>query len=40
LLINKDVTITNDAFTHQYVFISNPDGTFEIKVDGKSKKKR
>jgi len=38
LLINKDVTVTNDEYTHQYVFISNPDGTFVIKVDGKSKK--
>jgi len=39
LLINKDVTITNDQYTHQYVFILNADGTFEVKVDGKSKKK-
>jgi len=38
LLINKDVQMINDEFTHQYVFITNPDGTFDIKVDGKSKK--
>jgi len=39
LLINKDVRTDNDEYTHQYVFILNPDNTFEIKVDGKSKKK-
>jgi len=39
LLINKDVRTDNDEFTHHYVFILNPDNTFEIKVDGKSKKK-
>jgi len=38
LLINKDVTIANDEYTHQYVFIVMPDGTFDIKVDGESKK--
>jgi len=39
LLIKKDVRADNDEFTHQYVFILNQDDTFEIKVDGKSKKK-
>jgi len=39
LLINKDVRTDNDEYTHQYVFIVNPDGTFDIQVDGKSKKK-
>jgi len=39
LLINKDVRTDNDEYTHQYVFILNADDTFEIKVDGKSKKK-
>jgi len=38
LLINKDVRATNDQYTHQYVFILKPDNTFEIKVDGESKK--
>jgi len=37
LLINKDVRATNDVFTHQYVFLLNPDNTFDVKVDGKSK---
>jgi len=39
LLINKDVRATNDVYTHQYVFVLNPDNTFEVKVDGKSKQK-
>jgi len=39
LLINKDVRATSDAYTHQYIFILNPDNTFDIKVDGKSKQK-
>jgi len=39
LLINKDVSVPNDVWTHQYVFVLNPDNTFEIKVDGKSKRK-
>merc|ERR1719370_1814439 len=39
LLINKDVRADNDEYTHQYVFIVKPDGTFDIQVDGKSKKK-
>lgn len=38
LLINKDVRTDNDEYTHQYVFIVNTDGTFDIKVDGKSKR--
>jgi len=38
LLINKDVRATNDQYTHQYVFILKPDNTFDIKVDGDSKK--
>jgi len=38
LLINKDVRATNDQYTHQYVFILKPDNTFDIKVDGESKK--
>jgi len=37
LLINKDVRATKDVYTHQYVFVLNPDNTFDIKVDGKSK---
>jgi len=39
LLINKDVSATNDLWTHRYVFVLNPDNTFEIKVDGESKRK-
>jgi len=39
LLINKDVSVPNDVWTHQYVFVLNSDSTFEIKVDGQSKKK-
>merc|ERR1719187_971356 len=39
LLINKDVRTDNDEYTHQYVFIFKPDGTFDIQVDGTSKKK-
>merc|ERR1712060_514752 len=37
LLINKDIRIDNDEYTHQYVFIIRTDGTFDIHVDGKSK---
>jgi len=37
LLINKDVRVDNDEYTHQYVFIIRTDGTFDIQVDGKSK---
>jgi len=39
LLINKDVRATNDVYTHQYVFVLNPDNTFDVKVDGSSKQK-
>jgi len=39
LLINKDVRATNDVYTHQYVFVLNPDNTFDVKVDGKSMQK-
>jgi len=37
LLINKEVRATADEYTHQYVFVLNPDNTFDVKVDGKSK---
>jgi len=37
LLINKEVRATADVYTHQYVFVLNPDNTFDVKVDGKSK---
>jgi len=36
LLINKEVKASNNAYTHQYVFVLNPDNTFDVKVDGKS----
>jgi len=37
--INKEVRASNDVYTHQYVFVLNPDNTFDIKVDGKTKQK-
>merc|ERR1719350_773089 len=38
LLINKEVRAPADEFTHFYTFELNPDGTFDILVDGESKK--
>jgi len=36
-LIEREVRPETDAFTHVYTLIVNPDQTYEIKVDGKSK---
>jgi len=34
LPMNKQVYIISDQFTHQYIFVLNPDDTFVVKVDG------
>jgi len=39
LLINKEVRAPADEYTHFYTFVLNPDGTFEVQVDGKVKQK-
>merc|ERR1740121_1944366 len=39
LLINKEARCPADEYTHFYTFELNPDGTFDVLVDGESKQK-
>jgi len=39
LLINKEIRCPADEYTHFYTFELNPDGTFDVLVDGESKQK-
>merc|ERR1719378_7798 len=36
-LLNKEIPCPSDEDAHMYALITNPDGTYEVKIDGESK---